>query len=60
MEKKIKYEGNDECVPVTDAEKAKEFISLFNLKRKIDDSGTSIVVPFYNKEKFHQNLLLAD
>ena len=57
--KKIQYEGNDECVPVTDAEKAKEFISLFNLKRKIDDSGTSIVVPFYNKEEISSEFIIS-
>ena len=28
-------EGVTECVPVTDAEKAQEFISLFKLKRKL-------------------------
>ena len=56
--KKIQYEGNDECIPVTDPEKAKEFISLFNLKRKISDPGTSIIIPFYNKEEISSEFII--
>ena len=56
--KKIKYDGNDECVPVTDPKKAQEFISLFNLKRQLSDAGTSIIVPFYNKEEIDPEFII--
>jgi len=56
--KKVKYEDNDECVPVSDPEKAKKFISLFNLKRKISDPGTSIVIPFYNKDDISSEFII--
>jgi len=56
--KKIEYEGNDECVPVTDPQKAKEFISLFNLKRTLSDPGTSIIIPFYNKQEISAEFII--
>jgi len=51
-------EGVTECVPVTDAEKAQEFISLFKLKRKLSESGTSIVVPFYKREEIDKDFII--
>ncbi len=56
--KKIRYEDNDECVPVSDVQKAKEFITLFNLKRKISDPGTSIVIPFYSKDDISSEFII--
>lgn len=56
--KKINYEGTDECVPVTEKEAAEKFISLFNLKRTLDDSGTSIIIPFYNKEEITADFII--
>ena len=56
--KKIKFGDNEECVPVTDPNKAQEFISLFNLKRQLSDPGTSIIIPFYNKDEISAEFII--
>ena len=56
--KKIRYKGNEECVPITGTKEAEEFISLFKLKRKLNDSGTSIVIPFYDQETIDSEFII--
>ena len=50
--------GNKECVGVVNPEDSEEFISTFKLKRKISESGTSIVVPFYNQEEINKDFII--
>ncbi len=50
--------GNNECVPENDPTKVKNFITLFGLKRGISDSGTSIIIPFYNREEIDEKFII--
>ena len=56
--KEKEIEGNKECGPVSEIENVEKFISLFGLKRKIDEPGTSIVVPFYNQEEIDKDFII--
>jgi len=56
--KESEESGNKECVGVIDTEDSKEFISTFQLKRNISESGTSIVVPFYNQNEINKNFII--
>jgi hypothetical protein len=57
--KKKNIDNNDWAIPVTDDDKAKKFIDLFKLKRKLGESGVSIVVPFYKKEEINQKFIIS-
>jgi hypothetical protein len=56
--KEKEIEGNKECVPESDAKKVEDFISLFGLKRNINEPGTSIVIPFYNREEIDEKFII--
>jgi len=50
--------GNKECVGVVNSDDSEEFISTFKLKRKPLESGTSIVVPFYNQDEINKDFII--
>jgi len=56
--KKKIFENNIWGIPVTDDDKAKKFAELFKLKRKIGESGVSIVVPFYKREEINKEFII--
>jgi len=46
------------CYPVTEEKEISRLVSLFKLKRKKNDPGTSIIIPFYKKKGIEDKKLL--
>jgi|MDTC01.2.fsa_nt_gb hypothetical protein len=54
-----KYKGEYfDAIPITDKNQLETIIKIFNLKRKLNDAGTSVIIPFFNKEEVNTDKIL--